>query len=128
MTKDDLEKLRAEAMDSMPDDLNVHLKPAEVIWLLDHLRQDEPPASTWQRDPMHTWNAALTDEDIKELAKGTDPATIQPDRYRGPVNHPFQNPAPRRCCCGTYVWEVGTAQIEDSRGVLHFADRPCHHK
>ncbi len=35
---------------------------------------------------------------------------------------------PQRCCCGTHEWPEGTMKIEDSRGVLHFAERPCHHK
>jgi hypothetical protein len=37
-------------------------------------------------------------------------------------------PTAKRCCCGTHEWEPDAVQIEDSRGVLHYADRPCHHK
>lgn len=33
-----------------------------------------------------------------------------------------------RCVCGEQDWPPDATQIEDSRGVLHFANRPCHHK
>lgn len=34
----------------------------------------------------------------------------------------------KRCCCGEKEWPPDAIQIEDARGVLHFAERPCHHK
>jgi hypothetical protein len=36
-------------------------------------------------------------------------------------------PSPR-CCCGEQEWAPWYVEILDSRNVLHYADRPCHHK
>lgn len=41
---------------------------------------------------------------------------------------PAEPEAPQRCCCGSQDWPPDTLQIECSRGVLHFLDKPCHHK
>lgn len=45
-----------------------------------------------------------------------------------PQDEPGADVPIKRCCCGEKEWPPDAIKIEDARGVLHFAERPCHHK